>query len=63
MTADELIEIAAGYQGSGEPGFLSWDIPDCLYEKAEEFWRQFEVATNTKLPETAPRGNFFRCAC
>jgi hypothetical protein len=57
---DEIMESAREFQKSGDRHYLSFDIPDELYQGVEEFWKNFEIITGIKAKSTE---SFFSCGC
>ena len=63
FTMADLIRAAHAYLRTGETYCLPFDTPDRVWEDREAFWKNFEIATGTPVPDGQREATFFRCAC
>lgn len=52
---------AKAWLDTGDYIHLGYDTPDAVYEKREDFWKHYEVVTDSKVPDH--QATFFSCAC
>lgn len=58
-----LIDAAKSHMAGNSDGYrLPSDIPNCVHEEAEEFWRHYEAVTGEKGPNNRTE-TFFWCSC
>ena len=57
----DLMASAKKWLDTGRYHTLGYDTPECVYQQAEDFWKNYEIVTGTKVEDR--KATFFSCAC
>lgn len=63
LSYDELMAAAAAFLDRGVGYCLPFDTPDCVWEKAGEFWENYRTLTGRGPGDAEEPPTFFHCAC